>query len=101
MLTISITSVSFAIFCLFVLLIGEGSLHFVMSAAATGVGVGSARPHAVVGVFTTASDAGSALGPLIAYSLAGAFGLTTIYAGLGAILFVTVGQFWRVTQTSR
>ena len=55
----------------------------------------------MVGVFTTASDAGSALGPLIAYSLAGAFGLTTIYAGLGAILFVTVGQFWRVTQTSR
>ncbi len=90
-----------AIFCLFVMLIGDGSLHIVMSAAATGVAVGSPRPHAVVGVFTTASDAGSALGPLIAYSLAGAFGLTTIYAGLGAILFVTVGQFWRVTQTSR
>jgi hypothetical protein len=90
-----------AIFCFFVILISDGALHIVMSAAATGVAVASARPHAVVGVFTTASDAGSALGPLIAYSLAGAFGLTTIYVGLGAILMAAVAQFWRRARGDR
>ena len=84
-----------AIFCFFLVLIGDGTLHIVMSAAATGVAVASPRPHAVVGVFTTSSDAGSALGPLIAYSLAGAFGLTTIYVGLSVILLGAVAQFWR------
>jgi MFS family permease len=89
-----------AIFCLLVMLVGDGTLHIVMSASATGVAVRSPRPHAVVGVFTTATDAGSALGPLIAYSLAEFFGLASIYVGLGAILFVTVGQFWRMTRRS-
>ncbi len=83
-----------AIFCFLLVLIGDGTLHIVMSAAASGVAVSSARPHAVVAVFTTSSDAGSALGPLIAYSLAGAFGLTTIYAGLSMILLGAVVQFW-------
>ena len=63
-------------------------------ASSSVVAVSSARPHAVVAVFTTSSDAGSALGPLIAYSLAGAFGLTTIYAGLSMILLGAVVQFW-------
>jgi MFS family permease len=87
-----------AILCLFVVLLSDGALHIVMSAAASGVAMTTARPHAFVGVFTTTTDAGSALGPLVAYSLVTAVGLPLVYGVLAVLLFVTVLQYWRLAR---
>jgi hypothetical protein len=87
-----------AILCLFVVLLSDGALHIVMSAAASGVAILTARPHAFIGVFTTTTDAGSALGPLVAYSLVTAVGLSPVYAVLSVLLLVTVGRYWRLAR---
>lgn len=84
-----------AIACLFVILLCDGALHIVMSAAATGAALTTARPHAFIGVFTTTTDAGSALGPLVAYSLVTAAGLHTVYLSGGALLAVALLRFWQ------
>jgi MFS family permease len=83
-----------AILCLFVVLLSDGALHIVMSAAASGVAITTARPHAFVGVFTTTTDAGSALGPLVAYSLVTSIGLSLVYGVLAALLLATVLYYW-------
>jgi MFS family permease len=87
-----------AILCLFVVLLSDGAMNIVTSAAASGIAIASARPHAFVGVFTTTTDAGSALGPLMAYSLVTAIGLSWVYGVLGVLLLVTVLQYWRLAR---
>ena len=87
-----------AILCLFVVLLSDGAMNIVTSAAATGVAITTARPHAFVGVFTTTTDAGSALGPLVAYSLVTAVGLSLVYGVLAAFLLATVLQYWRLAR---
>jgi MFS family permease len=87
-----------AILCLFVVLLADGALHIVMSAAASGVAITTTRPHAFVGVFTTTTDAGSALGPLVAYSLVTAVGLPLVYGVLAVLLLGTVMQYWRLAR---
>jgi MFS family permease len=87
-----------AILCLFVVLLADGALHIVMSAAASGVAIATVRPHAFVGVFTTTTDAGSALGPLMAYSLVTAVGLPLVYGVLAVLLLGTVVQYWRLAR---
>jgi MFS family permease len=89
-----------AIVCLFVVLLSDGALHIVMSAAASGVAMTTSRPHAFVGVFTTTTDAGSALGPLVAYSLVTAVGLSLVYGVLAVLLLGTVMQYWRLARDS-
>jgi MFS family permease len=89
---------SLAILCLFVVLLADGALHIVMSAAASGVALTTSRPHAFVGVFTTTTDAGSALGPLMAYSLVTAVGLSLVYGVLGVLLLATVFRYWRLAR---
>lgn len=87
-----------AILCLFVVLLADGALHIVMSAAASGVAITTARPHAFVGVFTTTTDAGSALGPLVAYSLVTAVGLPLVYGVLAVLLLATILRYWRLAR---
>lgn len=83
-----------AVLFLFLVLLCDGALHIVLSAAASGVATSTTRPHVFIGVFTSTTDAGSALGPLTAYLLVEAVGLTGIYVALGALLVVTVGRYW-------
>jgi MFS family permease len=87
-----------AVLCLFLVLLCDGALHIVLSAAASGVATSTTRPHVFIGVFTTTTDAGSALGPLTAYMLVGAVGLTGIYLALGALLVLTVGRYWMAAR---
>lgn len=84
-----------AILALFAVLLCDGALHIVMSAAASGVALTTSHPHTFVGVYATTTDAGSALGPLVAYSLVEFVGLSLVYALLAVLLVVAVGQFWR------
>jgi MFS family permease len=88
-----------AILCLFVVLLADGAMNIVTSAAASGIAITTARPHAFVGVFTTTTDAGSALGPLVAYSLVTAIGLSWVYGVLALLLVATVLQYWRLART--
>ncbi len=88
-----------ALLCLFVILLCDGVLHIVMSAAASGAALLTPRPHAFIGLYTTTTDAGSALGPLVAYSLVLAVGLPAVYLGGGVLLAVALGRFW--TQSRR
>jgi hypothetical protein len=84
-----------AVVCLLVVLLCDGGLNVVMSAAASGAAQDSPRPHLFVGIFTTMSDAGSALGPLLAYSAVGIFGLGALYLGFGAALCACLIPVWR------
>jgi hypothetical protein len=84
-----------AVACLLLVLLCDGGLNVVMSAAASGAAQESPRPHMFVGIFTTMSDAGSALGPLLAYSAVGIVGLGALYVGFGAALCICLIPVWR------
>lgn len=81
--------------CLATMFVGSVGLTTTLSASANTVALQSERPHIFVGVFTTASDAGSALGPLLAYSLGVILNLNVLYILTGAILLMAVLLYWR------
>jgi MFS family permease len=89
-----------AVLALFAVLLCDGAMHIVMSAAATGVALTTSHPHTFVSIYATTTDAGSALGPLVAYSLVEFVGLPLVYGVLGTLLLLAVGQFWRVARTT-
>lgn len=66
-----------------------------LGTAATTLAARSERPHLFVGIFATAIDAGSATGPLLAYSLATITDLGHLYLlGSAALLLVVVRYWW-------
>jgi len=83
--------------CLAAMFVGSVGLTTTLSASANTVALQSERPHIFVGVFTTASDAGSALGPLLAYSLGVVLNLNALYILAGVILLIAVLLYWRST----
>ena len=87
-----------AILCLFVVLLADGAMNIVTSAAASGVATSTTRPHAFIGVYTTTTDAGSALGPLVAYSLVTSVGLSPVYGILAVLLLASIFRYWRLAQ---
>jgi predicted MFS family arabinose efflux permease len=87
-----------AIFCLLLVLLCDCGLSVALSAAATGMALRTERPHLFVGVYTTATDLGSALGPLFALSVGQAIGFTTLYLVVGALSLTAVLRYWRLTQ---
>jgi MFS family permease len=89
---------SFAVFALFLVLLADSAMNIVTSAAVSGVAMSTIRPHAFVGVFTTTTDAGSALGPLVAYSLVTQIGLPVVYSVLAVLLLGCVLRFWRLSS---
>lgn len=87
-----------AVLCLFIVFLCDAGTTTVLSAAASGVAFHAARPNLFIGIFTTAGDAGSALGPLLAYALASVLGLPVLYIGLGALLVLAVFRYRRVSS---
>ena len=61
-----------------------------MNAAATVVASGSNRPHLYLGTFATANDAGTAVGPLLAYLLSAFTGFGVLYVATSVLLFLAV-----------
>jgi hypothetical protein len=51
------------------------------------------RPHIYLGVYATAADGGSALGPLLAYSAGALVSLASLYVMAGAALTAAVFRF--------
>lgn len=68
----------------------SAGLVVVLAATANSLAVGTETPHLVVGMYTTAVDAGLALGPLLAYSVGVRFRLVNMYLVLALALFIAV-----------
>lgn len=80
---------------LMVAFISSAGLTVTLGAIANGLALAAEHPHHVVGAYTTAGDAGSALGPPLAYSAGMLVGISGLYvAGACALLAATL-WYWR------
>lgn len=86
------------IYCLFLVFLCDSGLSITLSAAASGAARGVDRPHLFVGIYTTAGDAGSAIGPLFAYSVGQALGLPTLYLTISLTLTLVLVRYWWLAQ---
>ena len=82
--------------CLAMMFVGSVGLNTTLNAAANSTALQAERPHIFVGVYTTVADAGSALGPLLAYSLGVVLNLNVLYISTGSVLLVTVLIYTRL-----
>jgi MFS family permease len=87
-----------AIYCLLLILLCDSGLTVTLSAAASGLAAHSGRPHQFIGVYTTASDFGSALGPLFALSVGQAIGFTTLYLVIGFSCLLAILRYRRLAR---
>lgn len=92
---------SAAIYCLLFVLLCDSGLTVTLSAAATGVAVHARHPHRFIGVFTTVTDLGSALGPLFALSVGQAIGFSTLYLVVGAACTAAVWRYRWLSNGAR
>ncbi len=86
------------VFFLALVFICRAGLFVTLSAAASAAAARSKSPRLFVGVYTTSTDAGLAVGPLLAYSLSGAISLPALYVAGGSLLLAAVWQFWQVER---
>jgi hypothetical protein len=84
------------VICLALMFVCSVGLNTTLSAVANGAALQHERPHIFVGVYTTAADAGSALGPLLAYSLGSLLNLPVLYVLTGSLMALTVLLYWRL-----
>jgi MFS family permease len=82
-----------ALLSLVFLLISSGGLIITLTATANNVALHSERPHLFVGVYSTAHDAGSALGPLLAYLAGSVIDLSIVYIAIAVVLMIAVLQY--------
>lgn len=71
-------------------------LFVTLSALSSGLATHARRPHLFVGTYATVTDAGSALGPLLAFNLSQIAGFGPLYLALSLLLLLSVLQYWRV-----
>jgi MFS family permease len=88
-----------AIPCLLIVLLCDSGLTVTLNAAASGAAVHAERPHLYMGVYATATDLGSALGPLFALSLGQMVGFSTLYLSIGVLCCPAVGRMITVLLT--
>ena len=81
------------IISLLLVFLATSGLFVTLSATSSGIATQAKRPQLFVGAYTTAADAGSALGPLIAFNLSQSIGLETVYVSLGLITLLVVFRF--------
>jgi MFS family permease len=82
------------VLCLMIAFISSAGLTVTLGAIANGLALAAEHPHHVIGAYTTAADAGSALGPPLAYSAGLLIGVGGLYvAGAVALLAATV-WYW-------
>jgi MFS family permease len=83
-----------AALCLAFMFIMGAGLNIILGTLANGLAMRAERPHLFVGVYTTATDAGLALGPVLAYSIGGQDRLGALYLAITAALAVSVASYW-------
>ncbi|GAB4407279.1 MAG: MFS transporter [Anaerolineales bacterium] len=84
-----------AALCLALVFVIGAGLNIVLGTLANGLAVRAERPHLFVGVYTTATDAGLALGPLVAYAPGAVSRLPLLYVAIVSLIAVAVIAFWR------
>jgi MFS family permease len=83
-----------SLLCVALILVTSTGVNVTLDAAANRLSVTTARPHLFIGAYTTVSDAGSAVGPLLAYSLGAATGFGVLYVIAALIQAAAVTLFW-------
>ncbi len=79
-------------------LVLNAGLNVVLDAVASQVALATARPHLYIGAYATASDAGAALGPLLAYSLGSVENMSLLYLLIAGLLAGIVVQIARLNR---
>ncbi len=93
------TSANFyAVLCLFLYFLCDSGVSVTLSAAASGVALQSERPHHLIGAYTTAGDLGSALGPLLAFSVGRYLGLSLTYVATAVVGMIIVARYFVLSQ---
>ena len=85
-------STSLSILALVAVLIFSTGVHVVLDAYANQAALVTAQPQMFVGAYATASDLGSAVGPLFAFTLVNALGFAPVYGAAALLFVVTVAQ---------
>jgi MFS family permease len=94
------TSANFyAVLCLFLYFLCDSGVSVTLSAAASGVALQSERPHHLIGAYTTAGDLGSALGPLLAFSVGRYLGLPLTYVMTAIVGMIIVSRYFVLSQS--
>ena len=76
------------------LFVSSAGLHVTLTTLANGLAMQMERPHIYVGVYATTSDAGSALGPLLAYFAGTLITFSALYMAAGGVLLMAILQYW-------
>lgn len=92
------TTASLSILALLGVLITSTGVNVILDAYANQLALGTAQPELFVGAYTTASDLGSALGPLLAFTLVTAVGFAPVY-GVAALLVLVAVLYLVVLDT--
>ncbi len=85
-------STSLSILALVTVLILSTGVHVVLDAYANQAALVTDQPQMFVGAYATASDLGSAVGPLFAFTLVSALGFAPVYGAAALLFVVTVVQ---------
>lgn len=84
------TPASLSILALLGVLITSTGVNVILDAYANQLALVTAQPELFVGAYTTASDLGSALGPLLAFTLVTAVGFAPVYGVAALLVLITV-----------
>jgi len=79
-----------AVLCLLLVFVCDSGMTTVLSASASGAALHADRPNLFIGLFATAGDIGSALGPLFAFPISRVIGLPVLYTVLSGSLLLTI-----------
>ncbi|MCB0064773.1 MAG: hypothetical protein KDE19_21765, partial [Caldilineaceae bacterium] len=90
----------YALLCLFLYFLCDSGINVTLSAAASGVAMHASRPHHLIGAYTTAGDLGSALGPLLAFSIGRYLGLPLTYLATALLGLLVVFCYHQTQRTS-
>ena len=93
----TLTAMMIVLPCLFLYFLCDSGMNVTLSAAASGAALEQERPHVFIGLYTTATDLGSALGPLLAFSLGRFLGLPLTYASTAFLVLLTLLYYRRIT----
>lgn len=93
----TLTAMAIVLPCLFLYFLCDSGMNVTLSAAASGTALAHERPHIFIGLYTTATDFGSALGPLLAFSLGRVLGLPLTYSGTALLVLLTLLRYRRIT----
>jgi len=85
-----------SLLCLSVVLVAGTGVIVILNASASVVAVQTERPHLFIGVFNTFVDAGSAVGPLLAFLAGEGLGMEKVYLLSCGLFMLAVLRFWRV-----